>query len=229
VKDWTRYAKTPNAALFGQAITAPVTICVTALCGILIASASTLIYGQVFWNPFLLLLHAQTAMTPASRAGTFFAGMGLLASQIALCIVLNSVPAGMDMTTICPQYINIRRGAYIVMIVGIAICPWNYVTRATTFITYGCLSRCYFDSTFSTSCLPHRRVISGWGIFLAPMTGIVIADYFVVHRRELHLDDLYIGNHTSAYWYTAGFNWRAPVAWYANVPPPLPLSPPLCH
>jgi Permease for cytosine/purines, uracil, thiamine, allantoin len=74
--------------------------------------------------------------------------------------------------------------------------------------------------------LPHRSVISGWGIFLAPMAGIVISDYFVVHRRELHLDDLYIGNHTSAYWYTAGFNWRAPIAWYISSPllPPC-LSP----
>ncbi len=86
------------------------------------------------------------------------------------------------------------------------------------------------DSTSSTSCLPCRSIISGWGVFLAPMAGIVIADYFVVHRRELHLDDLYIGNDTSAYWYTAGFNWRAPVAWYASLPPPclspftLPLS-----
>ncbi|KAF7510903.1 hypothetical protein GJ744_005733 [Endocarpon pusillum] len=198
--DWTRYARTPNAALFGQAVTAPITICVTALCGILIASASTLIYGKVFWNPFLLLLYAQQSMTAASRAGTFFAGLGLLASQMALCIVLNSVPAGMDMTTICPQYINIRRGAYIVMIVGIAMCPWNYVNQATTFIT----------------------VISGWGIFLAPMAGILLADYFLVHRRELHLDDLYIGNHSSAYWYTAGFNWRAPVAWLMGVWPMLP-------
>ncbi|ERF70196.1 hypothetical protein EPUS_00384 [Endocarpon pusillum Z07020] len=199
-QDWTRYARTPNAALFGQAVTAPITICVTALCGILIASASTLIYGKVFWNPFLLLLHAQQSMTAASRAGTFFAGLGLLASQMALCIVLNSVPAGMDMTTVCPQYINIRRGAYIVMIVGIAMCPWNYVNQATTFIT----------------------VISGWGIFLAPMAGILLADYFLVHRRELHLDDLYIGNHSSAYWYTAGFNWRAPVAWAMGVWPMLP-------
>lgn len=80
-------------------------------------------------------------MTPASRAGTFFAGTGLLASQMALCIVLNSVPAGMDMTTICPQYINIRRGAYMVMVVGIALCPWNYVNQATTFITYARQSR----------------------------------------------------------------------------------------
>jgi nucleobase:cation symporter-1, NCS1 family len=66
------------------------------------------------------------------------------------------------------------------------------------------------------------------------MTGIVMADYFVVHRRELHLDDLYIGNHTSAYWYTAGFNWRAPVAWYARfprlfVPPQQPIIPPTLH
>jgi nucleobase:cation symporter-1, NCS1 family len=143
-QDWTRYARTPNAALFGQAITAPVTISITALCGILIASASSLIYGQVFWNPFLLLLHVQKAMTPASRAGTFFAGTGLVASQLALCIVLNSVPAGMDMTTLCPQYINIRRGAYLVMVVGIVLCPWNYVYQATTFITYVHLGSCHF-------------------------------------------------------------------------------------
>ena len=59
------------------------------------------------------------------------------------------------------------------------------------------------------------------------MAGILLADYFLVHRRELHLDDLYIGNHSSAYWYTAGFNWRAPVAWYAKSLPPssfLPLA-----
>ena len=73
-------------------------------------------------------------MTASARAGTFFAGLGLLASQLALCIVLNSVAAGMDLTTLCPQYINLRRGAYIVMLVGMAVCPWNYVNQATTFI-----------------------------------------------------------------------------------------------
>jgi nucleobase:cation symporter-1, NCS1 family len=78
------------------------------------------------------------------------------------------------------------------------------------------------------SCLQSGSVISGWGIFLAPMAGIVLADYFVVHRRELHLDDLYIGNRTSAYWYIAGFNWRAPVAWYVKFFSSLPLSITLC-
>ena len=73
-------------------------------------------------------------MTRSGRAGTFFAGLGLLASQLALCVVLNSVAAGMDLTTLCPKYINLRRGAYIVAIVGIAVCPWNYVNKASTFL-----------------------------------------------------------------------------------------------
>ena len=46
------------------------------------------------------------------------------------------------------------------------------------------------------------------------MTGVLIADYFLVRHRELRLGDLYIGNSTSAYWYIAGFNWRAFVAWF---------------
>ena len=133
--DWTRYSARPHSALFGQAFAAPLTVCLTALFGILITSAASKLYGQLFWNPFLLLLYIQSNPTASARAGTFFAGLGLLASQLALCIVLNSVSAGMDLTTLFPKYINIRRGATIIMIIGIAIVPWNYVNEASTFIT----------------------------------------------------------------------------------------------
>jgi nucleobase:cation symporter-1, NCS1 family len=91
-----------------------------------------------------------------------------------------------------PKYINIRRGAYILTLISICICPWQYVTRATVFIT----------------------VLSGWSVFLSPMTGILCSDYFLVRKREYHIGDLYLGVDTAgAYWYTAGFNWRGFVAW----------------
>ncbi|KAL8924215.1 MAG: hypothetical protein Q9208_004179 [Pyrenodesmia sp. 3 TL-2023] len=156
----------------------------------------------IFWNPFLLLLFIQTnsASDAATRAGTFFAGLGLLASQLSLCVVLNSVSAGMDLTTLAPQYINIRRGAFIILVIGVAIVPWNLVNTASTFLT----------------------VLQGWSIFLAPMIGVLVADYFAVRRRALHLADLYIGNPTSAYWYTFGFNFRAVVAWAMGLWPLLP-------
>lgn len=199
--DWTRYAKTPSAALFGQIVTAPLSICITALCGLLVTSATAKIYGQVLWNPFeLLLAIQQNSMSPGARAGTFFAGLGFLFSAFALCIVTNSVAAGMDIAALCPKYINIRRGSYIITVIGVAVCPWNYVTRATTFIT----------------------VLSGWSVFLSPMTGILISDYFLVRKQGLHVGDLYGAKPSSAYWYTLGFNWRAFLAWSMGLWPLLP-------
>lgn len=196
--DWTRYAKTPNASLFGQGVTCPLTIIVTALCGVIITSATEKIYGEYFWNPFELLLHIQAvSLTPAARAGTFFAGLAFLASQMALCIVLNAISTGMDMAALCPRWINIRRGCYILTVIAVAICPWNLVNQVTTFIT----------------------VLSGWSIFLSGMTGILIFDYFLVRRCQLHTGDLYKGGRESAYWYTAGFNFRAVVAWIMGVWP----------
>ncbi|KAL8960260.1 MAG: hypothetical protein Q9193_003003 [Seirophora villosa] len=200
--DWTRYSQHQNGALLGQGFAAPLTVCLTAFFGILITSAASALYGQLFWNPFLLLLFVQSNSPSdrATRAGTFFAGLGLLASQLSLCVVLNSVSSGMDLTALAPEYINIRRGAFTVLIIGVAIVPWNLVNTASTFIT----------------------VLQGWSIFLAPMIGVLLADYFAVRRRALHLADLYIGNSTSAYWYTAGFNFRAFVAWAMGLWPLLP-------
>jgi nucleobase:cation symporter-1, NCS1 family len=190
--DWTRYAKTPNAALFGQIVAAPLCIIVTSICGIIITSAAATLYGEYLWNPFeLLLVVQQHSLSAGARAGTFFAGLGFLVSQMALCIVLNCVSSGMDFAALCPKWINIRRGSYILSVIAVAICPWNYVTRPTTFIT----------------------VLSGWSVFLSPMTGIVVSDYFLVRHREYHVGDLYLGRRESAYWYMAGFNLRGITAW----------------
>lgn len=99
-------------------------------------------------------------MSPSARCGTFFAELGFLASAFGLCIVTNSIAAGMDIAALCPKYINIRRGSYIITIIGVAVCPWKSVTRPTTFVT----------------------VLSGWSVFLSPMTGIFISNYFLVRN-----------------------------------------------
>ncbi|KXS99793.1 hypothetical protein AC579_9448 [Pseudocercospora musae] len=199
--DWTRYAKTHNAALLGQLVAAPILICVTAVCGLLITSATNDLYGVATWNPFeLLLLIQQRSLSPAARAGTFFAGLGFFLDQLALCVILNCVSGGMDIAALCPKWMNIRRGGYLMSMISVAIVPWNYVSKPTTFIT----------------------VLSGWSVFLSPMTGIVIGDYFLVRRQDYHLGDLYSGTSASAYWYTAGFNWRGIIAWCIGIAPTLP-------
>lgn len=56
-------------------------------------------------------------------------------------------------------------------------------------------------------------VVSGWAVFLRPMTGILISNYFLVRKRQLHVGDLYRSDSSSAHWYFAGSNWRAFLAW----------------
>jgi len=64
--------------------------------------------------------------------------------------------------------------------------------------------------------------MGGYMVFLGPMIGLMIASFIVIHRFRLKVDDLYIGNPSSIYWFSYGFNWRAPVAWVLGTFPSLP-------
>lgn len=73
--------------------------------------------------------------TPGARAAVFFAGVGLVVCQLAINTMDNAFSAGMDMAGLIPKYLNIRRGAYIALIISIAMCPWELLASASTFIS----------------------------------------------------------------------------------------------
>ena len=49
--------------------------------------------------------------------------------------------------------------------------------------------------------------LGGYAAFLGPVAGIMICDYFVIRRRVVAVDDLYLRG--GIYEYSAGFNWLA--------------------
>jgi nucleobase:cation symporter-1, NCS1 family len=65
-----------------------------------------------------------------------------------ISVVLNSVSTGMDMAGLAPKYINIKRGSYIMAVIGIATQPWQLLSTADRFL----------------------KVLSGFGVFMAPAT-----------------------------------------------------------
>ncbi|PCH44346.1 NCS1 nucleoside transporter family protein [Wolfiporia cocos MD-104 SS10] len=200
--DWTRYAKRPFAPTLSQLFAAPFCIIVCATIGIIVTSCAEQVVGELVWEPFELLGKLQNYYNDSPR-GTFFAGLGCVCAQLGISIVLNSVSAGMDLAYVPSfphRYLNIRRGAYLLACLGLASNPWQYLSNASTFLT----------------------VLSGFGVFLAPFTGVMLADYLVVRRCVLKLEDCYIGGSHSIYWYYHGFHWRAAVAWVLGVFPTMP-------
>ncbi|KIJ69412.1 hypothetical protein HYDPIDRAFT_24252 [Hydnomerulius pinastri MD-312] len=200
--DWTRYANRPYAPTLSQLFIAPICIISCTTIGIIVTSCAQEIVGELIWEPFLLLSALQEHYNDSARvrAAIFFAGLGCVVSQLGISIVLNSVSAGMDLAGLAPRYMNIRRGAYLIAGLGIASNPWQYLSKAATFLT----------------------VLSGFSIFLAPFSGIMLADYLVVRRCILKLEDCYIGDSRSIYWYRGGVHWRAILAFVLGVFPTMP-------
>ena len=83
ISDWTRFAKRRSAPTVPMVLAMPVTFSISAICGILVTSATRERYGVLEWNPLLLLQYVQALdYTPKCRAATFFAGVAFLCSQL---------------------------------------------------------------------------------------------------------------------------------------------------
>jgi nucleobase:cation symporter-1, NCS1 family len=149
----------------------------------------------------LLLDFLQTRdYSSTTRAGTFFAGLGLFMSQITINLIQNSVSCGMDLASMAPRYIDVTRGALIMCLVGYLTQPWRFVNQAGVFIA----------------------VLNSFGTFVAPLASINCVDFWIVRKMNWKVPDLYKGSEDNIYWFTAGLNWRAFLAWTLVTWPSLP-------
>ncbi|KAJ9608822.1 hypothetical protein H2200_006593 [Cladophialophora chaetospira] len=186
ISDWTRFAKTKHSPTFAMLVAAPLFGCIGPIFGILATSAVYSRYGVVTWNPLALLLYVQeTQYTAGCRTATFFAGIGLFVALIMNNMMGKILPAGMDLAGIVPKYITTRRGGLLLTIIGVVIQPWRLVNGSSTFLT----------------------VLISFGVFVAPLTGLLAADYWLIRRRKWVIPHIY--KQDGIYWYTFGFNWRA--------------------
>lgn len=189
--DYTRLARSPRDARWGQIISYPLYSIITSIIGILVVAATQNRLGDAYWFlPSLLGRVVTMNPTAGARAGVFFSGLALTVAQLGSNVPGNALAGGIDLAAVFPKFINIRRGAYITAILSPIVQPWRMVDSAAIFIA----------------------VMSGYSVFLAPMTGMMVASYYIVHRQKIDIDDLYRGHSSSRYWFTKGVNWRAPVA-----------------
>lgn len=106
----------------------------------------------------------------------------------------------MDMAGLASSYINIRRGAFIGLVLSIAMCPWELLSSAAVFIS----------------------VLSAYSVFLGPIIGIQVCDYWLVRKTTIKLSDLFHPGPESIYHFCHGFNPRSFVAWFLGFATQLP-------
>ena len=180
IPDFSRFARSQRAQVMGQAMALPTTMTLYSLVGVLVTSATVVIYGSAIWDPVQLLsrFHSPLAVVISLIA--------ILLATLNVNIGANVVSPANDFSNLWPRKISFKTGGVITCIMGIAIMPWRLLDNYKTFI-FGWLG--------------------GYAAFLGPVAGIMICDYWVIRKRTLLVDDLYLRG--GAYEYSAGFNWRA--------------------
>lgn len=130
IPDLTRYARNPRTASIAQAICLPVCMTLIYFLGVVMAASSQVIYGQIQWNPIVIVLMWD------NRAAKFFVGLLFAFAMIGTNVAGNSVPFANDTMALFPKYMNLRRGQFLCAILGFVICPWKIEASAESFLAF---------------------------------------------------------------------------------------------
>jgi NCS1 family nucleobase:cation symporter-1 len=83
----------------------------------------------------------------------------------------------------------------------------------------------YIPFTFSDSFGNFMfTFLNVYGGFLAPLASIFIIDYFFIKKKNVDVASLYSQDTSGRYWYSAGFNSSAVIAWVAGAILPTLIS-----
>lgn len=194
--DLARYARTPNSPMWSQLIALPIGNTLCATLGIFATSATHRAWGMLIWNPWDLCTEILDRHWHAgTRTWIALVCLGYTLSGFASNVGVNVIPFGADITAFCPRFLNIRRGMYLCYFLAFLIFPWKILKSATTFL----------------------RFLGGYSIFLAPLCGMFITDYWVVRKGNIWADDLFNPRPGTAYWYHMGVSWRCVVTFTITV------------
>jgi nucleobase:cation symporter-1, NCS1 family len=88
--------------------------------------------GTPLWDPSTLFMAIQDQHGSRGRAAAFFLGIVFIISQLSINVVGNVLAGGLDVASVFPKYINLRRGAYILAVLSVAPVPWKQLASGST-------------------------------------------------------------------------------------------------
>jgi NCS1 family nucleobase:cation symporter-1 len=195
--DFTRFGRSQREQVIGQVVALPTTMFVFAAMGVLITSATTIIYGETIWDPIKLIGRFSSPLVIAISMFT------AIVATLAVNIAANVVSPANDFANAFPRLITFKTGGLITGIIGIVMQPWRLLADPSGYIFQWLL---------------------GYSGGLGSIAGVLIADYWVVRRTNLSLEDLYLTDGRYGRWNPAALGATlagCALAWIGLVVAPL--------
>ncbi len=182
IPDFTRFAKTQRDQVIGQAIGLPITAIVFALISIITTSGALIAFGSAISNPVTLLQHFNNPFILILGAAT------ITIATLSVNVAANVVSPAYDLVSLFPYKLNFVKGGILSLALGILFVPWMWFNNSATIFT----------------------VFGAIGGALGPVAGLMLSDFYVVHRRKYNVSSFFIRN--GEFLYKKGWNLRGLIA-----------------
>ncbi len=119
---------------------------------------------------------------------TIIAAVTFVVATVGINLVANFIPPAFDLSNLAPQRISFKTGGYLTALFGFVIgALWVAVISNIGLATF----------------------VDTLGAILAPLYGVLVADYYIIQRRRLKVADLFSMSPEGRYFYQNGWNIRA--------------------
>lgn len=179
IPDFTRFAKSQKEQIKGQFWGLPGTFILFAFASITVTSGSQVAFGEPIWDVVEILKYFNHPFIIAVSVIT------LCMASVSVNVAANIVSPAYDLANLFPKWITFKRGGYIAAFLSLLTVPWKMMEQSTSIFTF----------------------LGTIGGALGPVAGVMFADYFIIRKRTLEVDDLYKLN--GKYTYYKGYNYRA--------------------
>ncbi|MEZ5798221.1 MAG: cytosine permease [Paracoccaceae bacterium] len=183
--DFSRFVKTEGQMKRGNFWGLPVSMAVFSFIALFVTAGTVVLFGEKLVNPADIVARVDNVALTLIAAVTFFA------ATVGINLVANFIPPAYDIANLAPSRISARMGGVITAVVAFFIgALWVPVI----------------------STIGIAAFVDTLGALLAPLYGILVADYYLVRRREVDVDALYSSDPAGPYYYGNGWNQKALMA-----------------
>jgi len=183
--DFARFVKDERQMRIGNFFGLPVSLAVFSMIALVITAGTVVVFGETLTNPTDIVARIDNVTLTVVAAITFFA------ATVGINLVANFIPPAYDIANLAPARISARTG--------------GFITAAIAFFI-GALWVAFISEVGIAA------FVDTLGAALAPLYGIIVADYYLVRRQRLDVQQLFCAERTGIYHFNAGWNRKAMIA-----------------
>lgn len=184
--DFARNVRTEKAMKLGNLTGLPGSLALFTFLSVFITAGAYVAFqngqGEPLTNPTDIVALIDSVPLTVLAAATF------LFATLGINVVANFIPPAYSLSNINPEKISFRTAGLITAVFGFII---------------GGLWVAYIEQ------VGIAMFVDTLGAVLAPLYGIIVADYYFVRKQKLALQDLYTHDPKGAYYFNKGWNTRA--------------------